>query len=90
MRHRRRNHDCHHHLPPAAATRRWGPRAKAAVVTALRQERLSHSEACDRYSLSLEELAGWEAAFDRDGVAGLQASALATRHRPKREVLRQL
>jgi hypothetical protein len=35
--------------------------------------RSSHiSEACERYRLSHEELSAWEAAFDEDGIAGLQ------------------
>jgi uncharacterized protein DUF1153 len=70
-------------LPPASGRRRWGPRAKAAVVIALRSDTLRRSEAYERYQLSAEELAAWEAAFDRDGIAGLQASALAGRNRCK-------
>ena len=33
-------------------------------------------EACERYMLSLEELAAWEAAFDRNGIPGLRVTRL--------------
>jgi hypothetical protein len=43
------------------------------VVIAIRSGTLSRVEAYERYMLSEEELSGWEEAFDRDGLAGLQA-----------------
>ena len=60
-------------LPPAATTR-WSPRRKAAVVVALRAGVISRAEACERYLLSEEELLGWEVALDKRGIPGLRAS----------------
>ncbi|MBV8132374.1 MAG: DUF1153 domain-containing protein [Alphaproteobacteria bacterium] len=62
-------------LPPAE-TQRWTCRRKAAVVAAIRGGVLSSREACERYELSLEELAAWEAALDRDGIPGLRVTRL--------------
>ena len=62
-------------LPPAE-TRRWSSRRKAAVVIAIRGGVLSSQEACKRYMLSLEELAAWEAALDRNGIPGLRVTRL--------------
>jgi hypothetical protein len=61
---------------PRAETQRWSCRRKAAVVAAIRGGVLSSQEACDRYMLSLEELAGWEAALDRNGIPGLRITRL--------------
>ena len=62
-------------LPPTNPTR-WSATQKAAVVLAVRSGTISLSEAHDRYMLSEEELSRWEEAFDRDGIAGLQAKSL--------------
>jgi Protein of unknown function (DUF1153) len=62
-------------LPPAD-TKRWSSRRKAAVVVATRTGIITREQAYERYLLSEEELAGWEGAFDRDGIPGL----LVTRH----------
>jgi hypothetical protein len=62
-------------LPPAE-TQRWSSRRKAAVVIAIRAGVLSSQAACSRYSLSLEELAAWEAALDRNGIPGLRVTRL--------------
>jgi transposase len=50
---------------------------------ALRSGKLILSEVYERYQLSAEELSRWEDAFDREGIAGLQARALARRSRQK-------
>jgi CheY-like chemotaxis protein len=63
----------HSHLPPAD-TSRWVARRKAEVVDAVRAGRLSIEEACRRYRLTVEELAGWQRAFLRYGLAGLKVS----------------
>lgn len=44
---------------PAPNTRRWVARRKAEVVAAVHGGLLTIEEACDRYRLELEELAGW-------------------------------
>ena len=62
-------------LPPAE-TQRWSSRRKAAVVAAIRGGVLSSREACERYELSFEELAAWEAALDRNGIPGLRVTRL--------------
>jgi hypothetical protein len=62
-------------LPPAD-TKRWSSLRKAAVVVATRTGILSRMEACQRYMLSDEELAGWEVAFDRRGIPGLRSASI--------------
>jgi len=62
-------------LPPAE-TQRWPCRRKAAVVVAIRAGVLSPQEACQRYMLSLEELAAWEATLDQNGIPGLRVTRL--------------
>ena len=62
-------------LPPAE-TKRWSCRRKAAVVVAIRAGVLSPQEACQRYMLSLEELAAWEATLDQNGIRGLRVTRL--------------
>ena len=60
-------------FPPPAGLARWSAREKAAVVLAVRSGTLRLSEAYERYMLCEEELSRWEAAFDQEGIAGLQA-----------------
>jgi hypothetical protein len=60
-------------LPPAD-TIRWSSHRKAAVVLATRAGVITREEARERYLLSDEELAGWEAAFDRNGIHGLRVT----------------
>jgi hypothetical protein len=62
-------------LPPAE-TKRWSCRRKAAIVVAIRAGVLGLREARERYMLSLEELAAWEAAFDKNGIPGLRVTRL--------------
>ena len=57
-------------LPPPE-TKRWMSRRKAAILVAVRAGVITREEACQRYLLSEEELAGWEVAFDRAGIRGL-------------------
>ena len=62
-------------LPPAE-TKRWSCRRKAAVVIAIRAGALSSQEACERYMLSLEELAAWETALDQNDIPGPRVTRL--------------
>ena len=62
---------------PKPGDRAWGYRKKAAVVMAIRAGLLTRKEAFDRYSLSVEELAMWEAAFDRGGPQAITSKAIA-------------
>jgi hypothetical protein len=60
-------------LPPSNL-QRWTVARKAQVVIAVRCGLLSFDEACQRYSLSVEEFLCWEGAFIRYGVPGLGAT----------------
>ena len=62
-------------LPPTN-TRRWVIRRKAEVVAAVTGGLLSVDEACERYSLTLEEFAGWQRAVDRSGMPGLRVTRI--------------
>ena len=62
-------------LPPPE-TRRWVVRRKAEVVDAVNGGLLTVDEACARYSLTLEEFAGWQRAIDRAGMPGLRVTRI--------------
>ena len=62
-------------LPPAGTTR-WVVRRKAEVVAAVAGGLLSVDEACERYTLSLEEFTSWQRAVDRSGMPGLRVTRL--------------
>lgn len=61
---------------PSPNTRRWVIRRKAQVVEAVRTGVLSLDEACDRYTLSIEEFLSWQRLFDSHGVHGLRVTRL--------------
>jgi len=71
-------------LPPAG-TMRWTAWQKVAVIRAVRNGVLTSAEVCARYLLSEEELAGWQAEFDRRGLAGLQQKSLRERRGRRRQ-----
>jgi hypothetical protein len=60
-------------LPPPD-TQRWVPRRKAEVVAAIVGGLLTVDEACERYSLSMEELTSWQRAVDVSGMPGLRVT----------------
>lgn len=60
-------------LPPAN-TKRWVVRRKAQVVAAVRGGLISLEEACERYTLSMEEFLSWQRLIDRHGVPGLRVT----------------
>ncbi len=62
-------------LPPRD-TGRWVMRRKAEVVAAVRGRMLTVDEACERWSLTEEELASWQRLIDSHGVRGLRATRL--------------
>ncbi|HET9398396.1 MAG TPA: DUF1153 domain-containing protein [Sphingomicrobium sp.] len=62
-------------LPPPSTTR-WVVRRKAEVVAAVAGGLLTVDEACERYSLSLEEFTGWQRAVDRSGMPGLRVTRI--------------
>jgi hypothetical protein len=62
-------------LPPPT-TKRWVIRRKAEVVAAVRGGLLSLEDACNRYSLTLEEFLAWQRAIERYGMPGLRATRI--------------
>lgn len=62
-------------LPPPQ-TSRWVVRRKAEVVAAVRGGLLTIDEACQLYSLSIEEFASWQNAVDRSGLPGLRVTRI--------------
>ncbi|WP_239805260.1 DUF1153 domain-containing protein [Croceicoccus hydrothermalis] len=62
-------------LPPPT-TRRWVIRRKAEVVAAVSGGLLTIDEACERYALSLEEIASWQRAIERSGMKGLRVTRI--------------
>jgi hypothetical protein len=62
-------------LPPPS-TSRWVVRRKAEVVAAVNGGLLSVDEACERYTLTLEEFASWQRAVDRSGMPGLRVTRI--------------
>lgn len=69
---------------PQVDTKRWVPRRKAEVVAAVRGGLLSLDEACERYSLSVEEFLGWQRNVERYGLQGLRATQQNTVKQPRR------
>ena len=61
---------------PSIGTTRWVPRRKAEVVAAVNGGLLLAQEACSRYSISEEELAGWQQAVERSGMPGLRVTRI--------------
>jgi transposase-like protein len=61
---------------PSADTKRWSARRKAAVVSAVRDGRISLAEACRRYELSAEEFLAWQRAIQIHGVGALRVTRL--------------
>ena len=59
---------------PSPETRRWVIRRKAQVVAAVQGGLLTFDEACERYRITLEELASWERSVDRSGMQGLRVT----------------
>jgi hypothetical protein len=62
-------------LPPPGTTR-WVIRRKAEVVAGVRAGLLSLEEACQRYTLSVEEFLSWQRLIDRHGLRGLRVTRL--------------
>ncbi len=59
---------------PSADIRRWTVRRKAEVVAAVSGGLLTFDEACQRYSLAVEELTGWQRAVNLSGMPGLRVT----------------
>lgn len=62
-------------LPPPN-TKRWVVRRKAEVVAGVRAGLISLEEACERYSLSVEEFLSWQRLIESHGMRGLRTTRL--------------
>ncbi len=62
-------------LPPPD-TKRWVVRRKAEVVAGVRNGLISLEEACERYSLSVEEFLSWQRLIENHGMRGLRTTRL--------------
>lgn len=62
-------------LPPPG-TKRWVIRRKAEVVAGVRAGLITLEEACERYTLSVEEFLSWQKLIDRHGMRGLRVTRL--------------
>ncbi len=69
-------------LPPSN-TKRWVIRRKAEVVAAVRGGLLSLEDACQKYTLSVEEFLSWQRAIDQDGLLGLRVTRVQDYRKPK-------
>ena len=63
-------------LPAPEAGQRWVIRKKGIVVAAVRGGLLSVEQACERYTLTLEEYLSWQTGVDRFGLVGLRTTKL--------------
>ncbi len=63
-------------LPPAN-TKRWVIRRKAEVVAGVRAGLISLTEACEKYSLSIDEFLTWQRQLDSHGLEGLKVTKIA-------------
>ena len=61
---------------PAPNTGRWTPRRKAEVVAAVRGGLISLEEACERYTLTVDEFLSWQRSIDKHGLPGLRATRI--------------
>ena len=62
-------------LPPPD-TERWVISRKAEVVAGVRTGLITIEEACERYTLSIEELLSWQRLIDNHGIRGLRATKI--------------
>jgi len=62
-------------LPPSD-TKRWVIRRKAEVVAGVRAGLITIEEACERYTLSIEEFLSWQRLIDSHGVRGLRVTKI--------------
>jgi hypothetical protein len=63
-------------LLPPPNTQRWVKSRKLAVIKAIENGVLSDEQACQRYSLSQEELDSWKRALNRHGPGALRTTHL--------------
>ena len=61
---------------PSPSTKRWVVRRKAEVVAAVRGGLISLEEACERYTLTVDEFLSWQRSIDKHGLPGLRATRI--------------
>ena len=71
-------------LPPSD-TKRWSIYRKAEVVAGVRAGLITIDEACERYTLSIEEFLSWQRLIDSHGVRGLRATKIQDYRAASRE-----
>ncbi|MFT5849945.1 MAG: hypothetical protein ACI9H6_000773 [Patiriisocius sp.] len=62
-------------LPPGDTTR-WVASRKLAVIIGIQSGQISRGAALEKYSLSEEELSGWEKAHTAKGTNGLKTTKI--------------
>ncbi len=62
-------------LPPPD-TKRWSIYRKAAVVAGVCAGLITIEEACERYTLSIEEFLSWQRLIDNHGLRGLRVTKI--------------
>ena len=67
---------------PSPDIKRWRFQYKALVVTAVRTGLINVSEACARYSITIEEFLSWKRLLDEHGLCGLRTTRLQEYRRP--------
>lgn len=72
---------------PSAGLKRWYPHRKGEIVRAVREGLITVEEACNRYTLSVEEFFDWQRLFDAHGVKGLRSTQLQQYRHRVRQVL---
>lgn len=65
---------------PSPDTSRWTVRRKAEVVAAVAGGLMTFDEACDRYSITIEEFTSWQRAVNRSGMPGLRVTQIQHYH----------
>ncbi len=60
-------------LPPTD-TKRWVTKRKASLVACIKAGLLTLEEACEKYSLSIEEFQSWQTLIESHGLRGLRAT----------------
>ena len=63
-------------LLPPPTTQRWVKSRKLAVIKAIENGVLTDEQACQRYSLTAEELESWKQALNRHGPGALRTTHL--------------
>jgi hypothetical protein len=75
-------------LPPPN-TKHWVPHRKAEVVAAVEGGLLSRDEACELYSMTVEEFASWQDAVKARGLGALRVKRLNDRRKAAQSAVQE-